>query len=162
MIRPVLLNDAEAIANIYNEYVVNTDISFETAPVSVENMRARIAELSTEFPYFVYVTEKGEVEGFCYAHRWKERAAYQFVVETTVYCSIKRTGKGIGTALMKHLIDACRLSGYNALIACITGNNTPSINFHAKLGFEKVSHFKKVGVKFGRFLDVVDYELLLV
>ena len=162
MIRPVLLNDAEAIANIYNEYVVNTDISFETAPVSVENMRARIAELSTEFPYFVYVTEKGEVEGFCYAHRWKERAAYNYCAETTVYCAIGRTKKGIGFKLMQSLIDECKVKGYHALIACITADNEASICFHQKLGFHKVSHFEKVGMKHGRLLDVVDYELLLI
>ena len=159
-IREVTLEDAKAIADIYNIYVKDTDITFETEPVSVEEMRERIATISAHNPYLVYEME-GEIAGYCYVHGWKERAAYQYTVETTVYLSPKYFRKGIGRKLMERLIEECRTYGFRALIACITDGNEVSFILHEKLGFKKVSHFEKVGRKFDRWIDVVDYELLL-
>lgn len=161
MIRQVELQDAKAITNIYNEYVLQSVATFDTEPVLEEEMRTRIAEISSRFPYFVY-EENQEITGYCYAHTWKERSAYRYTLETTVYLSPGHTGKGIGMLLMKKLIGACRENGYRALIACITEGNEASNILHEKLGFKQVSHFKKVGLKFDRWLDVADYELLLL
>lgn len=160
-IRPVKQLDAESITYIYNEYVVNTTISFEITPVSVKDMQQRIREISSCYPFLVYENADGEILGYCYAHKWKERAAYDGTVETTIYCSKENIGNGIGTKLMHKLISECKHMGYSALIACITGDNIQSIEFHEKLGFNKVSHFKKVGTKFGQKLDVCDFELLI-
>lgn len=160
MIRQVELQDAKAITNIYNEYVLQSVATFDTEPVLEEEMRTRIAEISSRFPYFVY-EENQEITGYCYAHTWKERSAYRYTLETTVYLSPGHTGKGIGMLLMKKLIGACRENGYRALIACITEGNEASNILHEKLGFKQVSRFKKVGLKFDRWLDVADYELLL-
>ncbi len=160
MIRRVTPQDTAAITGIYNEYIAHTVISFETEPLSETEMQRRIGQISAAFPYFVYEIDD-EVAGYCYAHEWKERAAYRHTLETTVYLSPRHTGKGIGLALMQRLIDECRNRGYHALIACITGNNEASKALHAKLGFTQVSHFKAVGYKLGQWLDVVDYELLL-
>lgn len=74
MIRQVELQDAKAITNIYNEYVLHSVATFDTEPVQEEEMRARIAEISSRFPYFVYEEDK-EITGYCYAHTWKERSA---------------------------------------------------------------------------------------
>jgi len=160
MIRQVELQDAKAITNIYNEYVLHSVATFDTEPVQEEEMRARIAEISSRFPYFVYEEDK-EITGYCYAHTWKEKAAYKYTLETTVYLSPRYKGKGIGRQLMERLIEECRAGGYHALIACITEGNEASYSLHEKLGFRKVSHFEKVGLKFGRWLDVVDYELII-
>ena len=132
------MRDAKAIVDIYNEYVVNSVATFETEPLRVE-----------------------EMVGYCYAHTWKEKAAYKYTLETTVYLSPRYKGKGIGRQLMERLIEECRVGGYHALIACITEGNEASYSLHEKLGFRKVSHFEKVGLKFGRWLDVVDYELII-
>ena len=70
MIRQVELQDAKAITNIYNEYVLHSVATFDTEPVQEEEMRARIAEISSRFPYFVYEEDK-EITGYCYAHTWK-------------------------------------------------------------------------------------------
>lgn len=162
MIRKVKPTDAKAIVDIYNEYVVNTDISFEVVPLDEFQMRRRIENIMADgYPYLVYEDENG-IAGYCYAHRWKERAAYNLCVETTVYCATGRTQKGIGFKLMQSLIAECRVKGFHALIACITADNEASRRFHQKLGFHEVSHFEKVGMKYGRLLDVVDYELLLI
>ena len=160
MIRQVIPSDTAAIAAIYNEYVLHTDISFETEPLTVEEMRGRIEDISAAFPYFVF-EEEGKVTGYCYAHPWKERAAYGRTLETTIYLSPEAQGRGIGTRLMERLIGACREAGFHALVACITGGNEPSIALHQKLGFRQVSCFPQVGCKFGRWLDVVDLQLML-
>lgn len=160
MIRSVKLHDVEAITAIYNEYVINSIATFETQPVEEEEMHMRITVISRDYPYFVYEINN-EVAGYCYAHAWKEKAAYKYTLETTVYLSAKHTGKGIGRQLMERLIDECYNRGYHALIACITEGNETSKTLHTKLGFKQVSGFEQVGLKFGRWLGVADYELLL-
>lgn len=161
MIRRVKLQDAKAITTIYNEYVEHSVATFDTEPLREEDMRSRIAEIAARFPYFVY-EEDGRVTGYCYAHLWKERDAYKHTLETTVYMAPGYLGKGIGKMLMQRLIEECKREGYHALIACITEGNAASDSLHLGLGFKQVSHFEKVGLKFGRWLDVVDYELLLI
>lgn len=160
MIRKAEISDAAAIASIYNRYVTGTDITFEEEPVPVDEMAARIAGISSCFPYLVW-EEDGEVLGYCYAHAWKGRSAYRYTAETTVYLAPCAVGRGIGTALMSHLVAECRSIGLKALVACITDGNAASNALHEKLGFRQASHFEKVGMKFGRWLDVVDYELIL-
>ena len=152
--------DAETITAIYNFYVKETVVSFDIASLDAPTMKKRIINIADAYPYYV-CEEDGEVVGFCYAHPWKERAAYDQTLETTIYLSPKVKYRGIGKRLMERLIDECRRREYVTLIACITAENAESCEFHEKLGFEKVSHFHKVGYKFGRFLDVVDYQLML-
>ena len=160
MIREVRPDDAAQIAEIYNRYILETTISFETQPLSAEDMRIRIEEISSYFPYFV-AENNGKLTGYCYAHPWKERAAYCKTLETTIYLASEAKGRGLGSRLMTQLIKECRNRGYHALIACITAENEESCQFHERLGFKKVSHFEQVGQKFGRWLDVADYELIL-
>lgn len=83
MIRDVKPQDATAITKIYNEYITNSIISFETEPLTEEDMLSRILQISSKYPYLVYETG-GIVVGYCYAHAWKERAAYRYTAETTV------------------------------------------------------------------------------
>ena len=160
MIRNVKASDASAIVEIYNEYILNTTISFEMEPLSVEQMRRRIEDISAHCPYLVW-EEDDEIAGYCYAHPWKERAAYHNTLETTIYLAPKYFHKGIGTKLMNRLIEDCRKMGFRVLIACITANNDVSIELHRRLGFKKVSHFEQVGEKLGQVLDVIDMQLTL-
>lgn len=160
MIRKVSPTDTEAIREIYNHYVINSTATFDTEPLSASRISRLISDISTRYPYLVY-EEDEKVRGYCYAHPWKERAAYGKTLETTVYISGEYQGKGIGRMLMAELIQSCRQQGYHALIACITADNEPSKTLHTKLGFRQVSLFKQVGIKFGRLFDIADYELLL-
>lgn len=160
MIRPVQLTDAAQIAAIYNYYIEQTTITFETALVSTKEMEQRILSICKDYPYFV-IEEEGEIKGYCYAHRWKEKEAYLYTAETTVYVKPERLGEGNGKKLMRHLIEACRKQRLHTLIACITYPNEPSMQLHEKLGFRQVSHFHEVGCKFRKWLDVCDYELVL-
>ena len=124
--------------------------TFETEPLSYGQMRERIDRIAGHFPWLVYLSADGQLLGYCYAHPWKEKAAYRYTLETTVYLSAGSTGKGVGTQLMRHLVQQCRRQGYRALIACITEGNLASDALHRKLGFRPVSRFEKVGTKFGR------------
>lgn len=160
MIRDVEERDIARITQIYNWYIVNGVETFETEPLTVEQMRSRVRAISATHPYIV-AEEDGEVKAYAYAHPWKERAAYAATWETTVYADHTCVRRGLGTSLMRVLIDRCRRQGCRVLIACITGCNAPSIAMHRKLGFFRASHFKGVGVKMGRTLDVTDYELRL-
>lgn len=160
MIRTVRLQDTKEITDIYNEYVLHSVATFETVPLHEKEMQQRIVQISSSYPYLVYELDN-KIAGYCYAHAWKERAAYKYTLETTVYLSPQYVGKGIGKLLMQSLIEECRKGGYRALIACITEGNEASHSLHLKLGFQQVSRFEKVGLKSGCWLDVLDYELLL-
>lgn len=160
MIRKVRLDDAPAIANIYNPFITQTTVSFETEEVSTEQMAQRIADISAHYPYYVY-EEDGKLLGYCYLHAWKERAAYAPTLELTIYLAPEAQGRGIGRPMVEQLIADARKMQVHALIACITQENEHSVCFHQSLGFKQVSHFKNVGYKLGRMLDVVDLELEL-
>jgi phosphinothricin acetyltransferase len=160
MIRQVKPSDAEAIHDIYARYVKGTTVTFETEIPSVEEMRKRIRKISAAGPYFV-CEEAGCIAGYCCAHKWKRQQAYGGTLEVTIYLLPEFKGRGLGTQMMTLLIGECRKAHAHALIACIAGENTASIKFHEKLGFRQVSHFREVGNKFGRWLDVVDCELTL-
>ena len=160
MIRKVKPDDTRDIALIYNYYIENSTISFETNPVTMEDMANRIADISGKYPFFVY-EESGKVVGYCYVSSWKKKAAYNKTVESTVYIEKDFQGKGIGRALMNKLINELKERSFHAVIACITVPNPSSVKLHEKLGFRQVSKFKEVGYKFGKWLDVGDWELLL-
>ncbi|MBR5195592.1 MAG: N-acetyltransferase [Akkermansia sp.] len=160
MIRPVCSDDAAALAGIYNYYIQETTISFESTPLSVADMHARIEQVSAAYPFLVW-EEAGQVCGYAYAHAWKERAAYAGTWEISIYLAPEYCGQGIGHRLLEQLVDACRRAGCRVLIACITADNEASCAFHQRHGFRQVSHFTQVGCKFGRLLDVVDYQRIL-
>lgn len=161
MIRDVHPADIPAILAIYNEQVLNADSTFELKALSCQEMESRIrGVIAHRLPYFVW-EEDGQVLGFCYAHPWKERAAYAPTLEATLYLAPEIQRKGIGQTMLAELIRRCRDLGYVSMIACITANNAGSIRLCEKMGFAKVSHFKQVGRKHGRLLDVVDYQLML-
>ena len=160
MIRHAKTNDARAIADIYNEYVLHSVATFETEAVTETEMRRRITDISASFPYLV-AEKDGRILGYAYAHLWQERAAYRYTWETTVYVSSQALHQGIGLSLMAQLIEACRRPDCHVLIACITHGNAASYALHDKLGFKQVAYYEKVGEKFGLRLDVTNWELIL-
>ena len=160
MIRYVTQRDVKRITEIYNDYIINTTISFEVKPLTEDEMRNRIESVLAHGPFLVW-EEDGEIAGYCYAHPWKERAAYHNTLETTVYLAPQYFRRGIGSQLMHELINQCRVDNIKVLIACITATNEASIKMHEALGFKQVSYFSQVGEKFGQWLDVIDMQLTL-
>lgn len=153
--------DARAIADIYNYYVEHTTATFELECVRVEEMLRRLTLFARVAPPLVAVDSLGRLSGYAYIHPWKDKAAYGITAESTVYVSPGQCGKGVGRKLMLALMDNARSGGLRNLIACITAENAGSRRFHESLGFSQVSNFAGVGCKFGRMLDVTDYQLTL-
>jgi len=160
MVRKMVAADVPAITDIYNYYILESTASFEVEPLTEEQMLVRAMSIAESFPYYVEDID-GEVAGYCYAHPWKDRAAYGRTLETTIYLSPKFLRHGVGRRLMEALIDVCRKRGFKNLIACITAENKASCVFHESLGFKQVSFFEGVGEKFGRVLSVVDFQFKL-
>lgn len=160
MIRNITLNDTEDICNIYNEYVKNTIITFEEQPVEAEEMKTRISNLIQNYPWLVYEENK-KVIGYAYANRWKSRSAYRHSVESTIYLDSHYVGKGIGSKLNKELINILKDKSIHSIIYGVSLPNDASIALCEKFGFRKVAHFKEVGYKFGRWIDVGYWELIL-
>lgn len=150
MIRKAHINDAVAIAEIYNYYVDNTILTFAETHITTQEIEAQILE---GFPWYVWEENK-QLVGYAHASKFKSRCAYKTSVEITVYLHHRSTGKGIGSSLYQKLIDELDKAGYHTLIGGISLPNPASVALHEKFGFEKVAHFKEVGNKFGEFVDV--------
>ncbi len=160
MIRSVQVDDAKQICDIYNFYVQNTIISFETEVVSIEEMELRIQSKDPRAPWIIY-QEREVIIGYAYAGKWRERAAYGNCAESSVYLSQSETGRGIGYRLYKDLMKRIKEAGYHTVLGCIALPNEGSIALHEKLGFEKIAHFREVGKKFNQWVDVGYWELLM-
>ncbi|HQU86479.1 MAG TPA: N-acetyltransferase family protein [Pyrinomonadaceae bacterium] len=158
-IRKVELADAEQIAEIYNYYIQNTHQTFETDPLSGDEMRRRIVNIIENYPYFVAELD-GEVCGYAYATQFKMRTAYAYAVELAIYVKNAAKQKGIGTHLYNRLFDELSETDAHAIIAGIALPNDPSVRFHERLGFSKVAHFREVGYKLGRWVDVGYWQMM--
>lgn len=160
MIRTVKSTDAMAICGIYNHYVTHTVISFEENPVSIKEMERRIGDISAVYPWLVW-EEAGELMGYAYVHPWKDRIAYRFSVENSIYLKQGHERKGLGTCLLTRLLEEVKKTSVHGVIAGITLPNEGSIALHEKLGFTKIAQFKEIGFKLNQWLDVGYWELLL-
>lgn len=161
LIRSAKPGDAAAIANILTHYILHTTISFQTNAISENLMQQKMADIQPPYPFLVAVDSDGSVAGFAYAHPWRSYEAYNHTAETTVYLHPDFCNRGIGRTLMSELIEKCRVAGLHSLIACVTQDNAVSKRFHLSLGFVQVSHLRQVGYKFGKWLDVLDFQLIL-
>lgn len=160
MIRPAELSDAEYICSIYNEYILNTTHTFEEDPVSTEEMQERMRKITRNYPWLVYEKE-GAVIGYTYASRWRKRPAYRFTVEPGIFIDSDHLGEGIGSRLTEALLAELRKRSFHSAVAVIALPNPQSIGLYEKYGFEKVAHFKEVGHKFGRWIDIGNWQLML-
>jgi L-amino acid N-acyltransferase YncA len=160
MIHTVREEDFSRIAEIYNHYVLTSTYSFEETPVSAEAFQQRWRDLYADYPFLVY-EQDGKVIGFCHVHRWRPRPAYRFTVETTIYLDHLHLGKGIGSLLYHALFDRLKAQGIRSVIATISFPNEKSIRLHEKLGYVQVAHFKNMGYKFDRWIDVGYWQKML-
>lgn len=155
MIRAATQLDISEIVRIYNHYVLNTAITFETEPVSIEDMMLRIENTKSDnLPWLIAQDDAGNVIGYAYATKWKGRCAYKYSVEITVYLDNSVTSKGWGTQLYKQLLAQLKIKGYHVAIGGISLPNPASIALHEKFGMKKVAHFEEVGHKFNKWVDV--------
>jgi len=153
-IRPATDADAPAIADIYNYFVTDSVVTFEETPVATEEIARRIGAVqSTGLPWLV-AHEDDQIVGYAYATPWKERIGYRFSVETTIYLAQGLSGRGIGTKLYAELFRLLERGGIKSAIGGIALPNDASVGLHEKMGMKKVAEFERVGVKFGRWINV--------
>lgn len=154
MIRSATTYDREAIARIFNHYVESTVVTFEEQTVSSAEIADRIEAVhSASLPWLI-VGQDQQVLGYAYASTWIGRSGYRFSVESTVYLDPSVTGRGLGSILYDALLSAVRHRGAHVVIGAIALPNPGSVALHEKFGFKKVAHFKEIGFKFERWIDI--------
>jgi L-amino acid N-acyltransferase YncA len=153
MIRLATTHDAGEIADIYRPLVTDTAVSFELEPPDAAEMARRIERVLDYAPWLVYERD-GAVTGYAYATRFRERAAYQWSVEVTVYVRDGSRGAGVGRALYASLFAALTLQGFRTAFAGMTLPNDASEALHRAVGFTPIGVYRNVGYKHGRWHDV--------
>ncbi len=151
--------DAEQIAEIYNYYIQNTHHTFETEPLNSDEIQKRIGETIEDYPFLV-CEENNEILAYAFATQYKSRCAYKNSVEVSVYVKNNLRQKGIGKMLYEKLFEELSKTDIHAIIAGIALPNEPSIKLHENFGFKKVAHFREIGFKLGRWIDVGYWELI--
>lgn len=150
-------SDAPALLDIYRPYVTDTLVTFELEPPTAEEFAGRIRDISAFFPYIVAELD-GQVVGYAYAHSFRERAAYNWAVETSIYVSPKHHRSGIGRRLYAELEALLVKQGITCAIACITYPNPTSIVFHESVGYTMCGKIEGCAYKLGQWCDIVFME----
>jgi phosphinothricin acetyltransferase len=154
VIRAAVAGDARELATLYNHYVSTTVITFEEDAVSETEMARRIGEATSESMPWLVALRKDALAGYAYATKWRVRAAYRFSTEVTVYVDPNLPRLGIGSQLYAELLRQLKTHGVHTAIGGIALPNDASVALHEKFGFVKVAHFREVGFKFNRWIDV--------
>lgn len=152
--------DAAALVAIYAPYILNTTISFEYEVPSVDEFAGRIQTIQQQFPYLV-AESQGQIVGYAYAARHRDRTAYQWSTDTSVYVHPDEHRRGIARDLYTRLFNLLRQQGYYNAYAGITLPNLPSEQFHQTMGFVSVGVYPSVGYKMGAWHDVAWFRLSL-
>ena len=161
LIREAIESDLEELLVIYNEIILNTTAVYDYEPHSLE-MRKQWFDAKREQGFPVFVAEESDrVLGFSSIGPFRAWAAYKYAVENSVYVAAENRGQGIGKLLVPPLIDAARRLRLHTIIAGIDATNEASLRLHKSFGFEEVAHFKEVGWKFGRWLDLKFLQLIV-
>jgi phosphinothricin acetyltransferase len=160
VIRPAVLEDLPALTDIYNHYVINTAITFDVRPLTIDERRPWFDDHHTSGPHrlLVAVDDVGACVGYASTSRWRPKAAYDTTVESSVYCRADIVGKRCGTTLYAALFDAVSAEDIHTIVAGVSLPNAASIALHKRFGFQPVGVFHAVGRKFDRYWDVAWFE----
>lgn len=158
IIRAAKPSDAASILEIYSPYILDTAITFETEIPSLENIEHRIITYQESWPWLVYESG-GVIAGYAYVTKHRERTAYQWCVESSVYVRDRFQQKGIAKDLYAALFAIVKYQGCRNVYAGITLPNEKSVSFHKKFGFSKIAEYKNIGYKLGKWNTVSWWEL---
>jgi L-amino acid N-acyltransferase YncA len=153
-IRPAVAADLPHIREIYNHYVMNSTVTFDETAMTLAALRRKFAAVEKlGYPFIVAESPSGQILGYAYVYPWKEKSAFRFTVENSIYLGPASTGKGLGKVLLGELITRSKAAGVKEIIAIIADKGADgSIKIHKDYGFKDVGHMGKVGFKFGRWL----------
>ena len=157
-LREARVEDAPAITEIYNHFVLTSIVTFDLEPKSVEAMREGLR--TATLPWLV-CTQDDRLVAYSYASSWKSRCAYSRTVESTLYVRPEFARRGIGIRLYRELLARLEQAGVHTVLGGISGPNEPSVAMHEKLGFERIGCMREVGWKFDRWIDVEYWQKIL-
>lgn len=152
-IRVAKASDAIGMLEIYRPFVENTSITFETVCPDLSEFQSRISHYLENYAWLV-AESKGEIAGYAYATRHRERTAYQWSVEVSVYINEKYYRQGLAQKLYKELFSLLKLQGFRNVYAVINLPNDPSVAFHESMGFTWFATYEQVGYKLGKWKNV--------
>jgi phosphinothricin acetyltransferase len=158
LIRRATAADAAAVADIYNHYIDHTIVTFEEERVTAAEMARRMEQVLDAHDWLVLSVDD-EVVGYAYAGRFRDRVAYRFTTESTIYLAPAHCRRGLGLPFYRTLVARVFELGYRIIVGGISLPNESSVRLHEALGFEKVGHFPRVGKKFGEWIDVGFWQL---
>lgn len=155
--RDAQITDLPYIREIYNYYVANSTVTFDVDPMTLAAWRSKFYYLGKlGMPFIVAVSPAGQILGYALVSPWKEKRAYRFTVENSIYLGAASTGKGLGRVLLGELITRSKTAGLKEIIAVIADQGADaSIKLHRDYGFEEIGRMGKVGYKFERWLGTV-------
>lgn len=156
VIRPGALADMGAIGSIYRRHVLEGLATFEEVPPDVDEMARRFTSVTSRGLPWLVAEAGGRIVGYAYAGPFRDRSAYRFAVEDSIYLDAAAQGHGLGTRMLEQLIARSEAAGARQMLAVIGDSaNAGSIGVHRRCGFEHVGIFRDVGLKFGRWVDTV-------
>ena len=157
IIRNGVASDAAPIAAFWSPQIVNTSITFSSAPKRTDD----VAQMIAQRPCFLVVELEGQTVGFITYEHFRDGAGYQHTKELTIILSPTAQGQGAGRALLAAAMERARAQNVHVLVAGVSGENTNAIAFHKRMGFEQVGVMPQVGRKFGRWMDLVLLQKML-
>jgi L-amino acid N-acyltransferase len=160
-IRPAGTDDLQAMLAIYNHAIINTTAVYDYQPRTSDAQRQWFETKQAQRLPVLVAVDNATIIGFGSFGPFRPWPAYQFTVENSLYVDSAFRRKGAGTALLASLVTAAHTAGYHTMVAGIDATNEASLALHRKVGFEPVAHFREVGWKFERWLDLVFMERLL-
>jgi L-amino acid N-acyltransferase YncA len=152
--------DLKTILDLYNLYILTTTATFYHSPISKEELLQLIFIGHEKYQTYL-IQYCNETVGFCFLTQYRKKEAYDQTAEIGVYLKPEFTGKGIGSAVVTFLEKVAGSKHFRVVLASISGENTASIKLFQRMGFEKCAHYREIGEKFGRFLDIIDYQKIL-
>ena len=161
VIRPYRPDDIPAVTKIYDHYVRETVITFETSAPDEAEMATRFATISGKGHPLLIGEMDGEVIGYAYASTYRPREAYRFTCEDSIYLAPTAVGHGVGTKMLARLIEDSSKAGLKQMLAVITAERENSIRLHLKHGFRMIGRYEALGYKFDRWLDIVHMQRAL-
>ena len=148
------------ITEIYNHYVLHTTATFHDHPIAIEEMKELVFFDNPKYKTFV-ITDDNNICGYAILTQFKKREAYDGTAEVTVYLKPDYIRKGLGSLAVKYIEDIAKNSNIHVLVAIICGENHKSIKLFERNDYFKCAHYKEVGKKFGKLLDVVSYQKII-
>ncbi len=149
--------DLNTALDIYNYYIETTTATFDFDKITKEEFKNRVFINNNKYKTFL-VYMNNEIVGFCFLTQFRKKEAYDKTVEVGLYLKPQFTGKGLGFEIANNMEKIAKENQFEILVASVSGENIPSIKLFRKLGYDQCAHYKGIAIKFGRKVDIIDFQ----